>query len=137
MTDDTAKAILAFDKDELFYYEPPSVAQEQNGVSGFSPLLGVDVTDLKQMARLWLLRDEIVGTSSGKPKGTDAVVTTVTGSTITFRNIRWYERLWAKVKHIWNWRDRRAFNKLYDEAAKQQKQRNIERDILNADVIGE
>lgn len=76
-------------------------------------------------------------TSTGVSKGTGAVVTAVTGSTITFRTMRWYERLWVKVKHIWNWREHRAFNKLYNEAAKRQKQRDIERDILNAEVIGE
>lgn len=69
--------------------------------------------------------------------GVMQVVTTTTGNTLTARPLRWYERLWKKVEDAWNWRERRAFNKLYDESAKRQKQRDIERDILNAEVIGE
>lgn len=59
-TDDTARAILDYSDSELYRYDPPSVQQERSGVSGFSPLFDVSVTDLQRMARLWLMRDEIL-----------------------------------------------------------------------------
>lgn len=89
MTDETAKAILAFDKDELFYYDPPSVAQEQNGVSGFSPLLGVDVTDLRQMARLWLMKRELTSALHF------IIDTTPDGSTVKNNATEWLAKITA------------------------------------------
>ena len=65
------------------------------------------------------------------------VIVSRNGNTFTFRDQRWYEKLWAKVKNAWHWRERREFNRLCAEAEKAQKQRDIERDILNAEVIGE